>query len=56
LRFEIQHRPTCPVDRAGQIFLIIHDTDTPNSYGAQRGTRAHFSRHFRHQDDMFIRF
>jgi hypothetical protein len=25
---------------------------TPNSYGAQRGTRAHFSRHFRHQDDV----
>jgi len=26
LRFEIQHRLTCPMDRAGQIFLIIHDT------------------------------
>ena len=26
LRFELQHRPTCPMDRAGQIFLIIHDT------------------------------
>ena len=51
LRFEIQHRLTCPMDRAGQIFSD-YPRHTPNSYGAQRGTRAHFSRHFRHQDDV----
>ena len=45
LRFEIQHRPTCPMDRAGQILLInlyTRTRHTPNSLirCAQRGTRA----------------
>ena len=41
LRFEIQHRPTCPMDRAGQIFLITHDTHPTHT--VRREARGHIS-------------
>jgi hypothetical protein len=41
LRFEIQHRLTCPMDRAGQIFLIIHDTHPTHT--VRREARGHIS-------------
>jgi hypothetical protein len=42
-------RPTCPMDRAGQIFLIIHDTHPTHT--VRREARGHISfspprRHF----------
>ena len=41
LRFETQHRPTCPMDRAGHIFLIIHDTHPTHT--VRREARGHIS-------------
>ena len=41
LRFELQHRPTCPMDRAGQIFLITHDTHPTHT--VRREARGHIS-------------
>ena len=58
LRFEIQHRPTCSMDRAGQILLInLYTTHTQLSHTVRAERHAgtfQISRHFRHQDDIVI--
>ena len=58
LRFEIQHQPTCLMDRAGQILLInLYTTHTQLSHTVRAERHAgtfQISRHFRHQDDIVI--